>query len=203
MINEKPAASKSPETGNPSSNSVSIKGSTRRRFLGQVGAALTGGVVLGKAAVASAQYTTPTIGDGITPPPGVTDERVLRSFLLRVEAATREALIPIPPHTTNGDEERYQDKSGSYSKGLLQDGIGLVNLEAYASYKTALKSGKFEDFENIIIGGTRTQNGPLGAYAFALEGTDDVQFGDAPSPDNQINPIVVPPAPALASEAYG
>ena len=46
-------------------------------------------------------------------------------------------------------------------------------------------------------------NGPLGGRAFALEGSDDVQFGDAPSPANQINQVVVPPAPALASEAYG
>ena len=76
-------------------------------------------------------------------------------------------------------------------------------LNAYASFKKALNSGRFEDWENIIIGGTRTQNGPMGSYAFALEGSDDVQFGNAPSPANQINQIVVPPAPALASDAYG
>ena len=39
-------------------------------------------------------------------------------------------------------------------------------------------------------------NGPLGGRAFALEGSDDVQFGNAPSPANQINQVVVPPAPA-------
>jgi len=132
-----------------------------------------------------------------------TEPRVRQSYLLRKAAATAESRIPVPPHTTNGDEQRYFDKSGSYSKGLLQDGIGLVNLNAYQSFKTALNSGRFEDFENIIIGGTRTQNGALGAYAFALEGTDPVQFGDAPSPANQVDQVVVPPAPALASEAYG
>ena len=36
-----------------------------------------------------------------------------------------------------------------------------------------------------------------------MEGTDAVQFGNAPCPDNQINQIVVPPAPAVASAAYG
>ena len=41
------------------------------------------------------------------------------------------------------------------------------------------------------------------AALLALEGSDDVQFGDAPSPANQMNQIVVPPAPALASETYG
>lgn len=176
------------------------KGSSRRKFLTQVGAALAGGAVLSKVNPASAQANA---GDGVTPPAGVSDQRVLQSFALRVAAATQEARIPVPPHTTNGDEQRYRDKSGTYSKGLLQDGIGLVNPAAYKSFKHALNTGRFEDFENIIIGGTRKQNGPMGSYAFALEGSDDVQFGDAPSPANQINQIVVPPAPALASEEYG
>ena len=46
-------------------------------------------------------------------------------------------------------------------------------------------------------------NGPLAGNAFSLEGCDDVQFGNAPSPANQIRQVVVPPAPALASAAYG
>ena len=53
------------------------------------------------------------------------------------------------------------------------------------------------------MGGTRTLNGPLGGNAFSLEGCDAVQFGNAPSPANQENAVVVPPAPALASAAYG
>ena len=125
------------------------------------------------------------------------DERV------RMFAAVKEAVIPVPPHTTNGDEERYSDKSGTYSKGLLQDGIGLVNLAAYRSLRRAINTGRFEDWENIITGGTRTENGPMGSYAFTLEGTDNGQFGDATSPANQILQIVVAPAPALASETYG
>jgi hypothetical protein len=128
---------------------------------------------------------------------------VQQAYQIRKGTALAEARIAVPPHTTNGDEELYADKSGTYSKGLLQDGIGLVNAEAFLRFRRAINSGKFEDFENLIIGGTRTQNGPMGSYAFALEGTDDVQFGNAPSPANQINQIVVPPAPALASEAYG
>ena len=79
----------------------------------------------------------------------------------------------------------------------------MVNLAAFQSFRNAINSGKFEDFENVITGGPRTQNGPLGGRAFALEGSDPVQFGNATSPANQINQIVVPPAPALASETYG
>ena len=136
-------------------------------------------------------------------PSGISNKRVLRSYENRVNAATQEALIPVPPHTTNGDEARYPDKSGTYSKGLLQDGYGRVNLNAFHTFKTALHSGKPSDFEKIILGGTRTQNGPQGALAFGLEGTDAVQFGNASSPNHQEHVVIVPPAPAVASAAYG
>jgi hypothetical protein len=176
---------------------------SRRKFLGQVGAALAGGAVLGRAAIASGQNYNPAIGDGISSPakPPPKDPRVKQSLTMRTTAATLESQIPVPPHTTNGDEQLYPDKSGTYSKGILQDGIGLVNRAAFQSFRNAINSGTFQAFENVITGGPRTQNGPLGGRAFALEGSDPVQFGNATSPANQINQVVVPPPPAHASEA--
>ena len=53
-MNEKNAVANVIETGKPSGNNAA-KGSSRRKFLGQIGAALAGGAVLGKAAIASAQ----------------------------------------------------------------------------------------------------------------------------------------------------
>jgi len=192
------------ETAEPrSAQQRTDHGPSRRKFLSQVSAALAGGALFAKTGKAAAQSYNPALGDGIAPPDGVTDNRVLQSFTLRVKTAAKEAAVPVPPHTHNGDDERYSDKSGTYTKCLLQDGIGLVNLTAYRSLKRALKSGRFEDWENIVTGGTRTENGPMGSYAFTLEGTDNGQFGDAPSPANQILQIVVPPAPPLASETYG
>ena len=129
---------------------------SRRRFLGQVGAALAGGAVLGKLPQAAAQSLNPRTGEGTQS--SAAGSRVQQAYQVRVQAATQEAQIPTARHTTNGDENRYFDKSGSYSKGLLQDGIGLVNLNAWASFKTALKSGNFSDFENMVMGGTRTMN---------------------------------------------
>jgi hypothetical protein len=178
-------------------------GPSRRKFLSQVGAALAGGAVFGKAAMASAQSYNPAIGDGVTSLPNGTDPRIQASFKIRMDAAQNEKHIPVPPHTTNGDEQLYPDKSGTYTKGVLQDGICLVNLAAFQTFRNAINTGTFAAFESVITGGPRTQNGPLGGRAFALEGSDDVQFGNATSPDNQVNKIVVPPAPALASEAYG
>ncbi|HEU0207360.1 MAG TPA: vanadium-dependent haloperoxidase [Candidatus Udaeobacter sp.] len=190
------------ETGTSSINNAAKRGS-RRKFLGLMGAALTGGMTLGKASFASAQSDASDTIDGVQLPDTAMDTRVKKSFSIRVRTATKEAHIPVPPHTTNGDEERYDDKSGTYTKGILQDGIGLVNANAYRTFKRALNSGRGADFENIIVGGTRTLNGPQGGLAFALEGTDAVQFGNASSPANQENGIVVAPAPAVASDAYG
>ena len=198
-MNENNGVVNADETGKPSANNA-VKAPSRRKFLGQVGAALTGGALLGKPILAAAQSSDASFGDGIRPP---VSPRVRRCFAIRLATAQQEARIPVPPHTTNGDEERYRDKCGTYTKGILQDGIGLVNLNAFQTFKRALNSGEPADFENILMGGTRTLNGPQGGLAFGLEGCDAVQFGNAPCPDNQENAIIVPPSPALASAAYG
>ena len=172
---------------------------TRRKFMGKIG-----GAAAATAAIAlSPALDSPSTRAEAQTPAGVSDPRVLKSFALRVGTATADALVPVPPHTTNGDEARYADHSASYSKGLLQDDIGVVNPAAWASFKTALKSGRNSDFEAIIIGGTRTQNGPQGSYAFDMEGLDSVQFGNAPSPGDPTGLPVVPPFDQIISPEYG
>jgi hypothetical protein len=115
--------------------------------------------------------------------------RVPRSFALRIQAAGHDAFVALPAQTDNGDEALYPDKSGTYTKGILQNGVGLVDLAAYQAFKKALSSGQPADFEAIPLGGPRTLNGPQGGLAFDLECLDWSQFS-------------VPPAPALASEEY-
>ena len=92
-MNEKNTVADVTETGNPSTNNAA-KGSSRRKFLGQVGAALTGGVLLGKASLASAQSDASGTADGVRLPGGVIDPRVKKSFAIRVGTSTKEALIP-------------------------------------------------------------------------------------------------------------
>ena len=96
----------------------------------------------------------------------------------------------------NGDEGRYADKSGTYTKGIRQAGIGLVDLTAYETFIKALSSGDPADFEAIKVGGTGvpgmdyfTQNDPQGGLAFNLDCPDSTQFKS-------------PQAPAVASEEY-
>lgn len=179
-------------------------GLNRRKFLGQAGAAAT--LAAGALARPPLAFAQSAINHSACSPqaaPSAAAQRVWQSYQARVAAATRQAAIPVPPHTTNGDESRYPDKSGTYSKGLLQDGYGRVNLRAFNTLRAALNSGHPADFERIIMGGTRTLNGPQGALAFGMEGTDGAQFGNAPSPANQERAVVVPPPPAVASAAYG
>ena len=117
------------------------------------------------------------------------NHRVPRSFACRIQAAGHDAFVPPPAQVDNGDEALYPDKSGTYTKGIQQTGVGLVDLAAYQTFIKALKSGDPADFENIVLGGPRTLNGPQGGLPFDLECVDCSQFG-------------VPPAPALASEDY-
>ena len=169
---------------NPDSSSRS-----RRTFLRTVrGAAMAAATasaiglepLLGqKDSIASAQQNAPT-GAG----------RANDAAEIRVKAALRERAVNIPNHPTNHDISRYPDLANTYSKCLPHDAFGRVDLNAFSTFLTALNSGDPGDFEKIIVGGTRTLNGPQGGFAFDLEGTDAYQFG-AP---------LVPAAPALASD---
>src|SRR5271165_1161876 len=118
-----------------------------------------------------------------------TSNRVLRQLALRVETAAQDAFVPAPPQIDNGDEARYSDKCGTYTKCVLQDGIGRVNLAAFRTFRHALNTGNPADFNAMVLGGPRTQNGPQGGLAFELDCLDNSQFTS-------------PPAPALASELY-
>jgi hypothetical protein len=178
-------------------------GSSRRAFLGHLGGAAAATVAASTLLGPLAKSAEAVEGErgGEIAIQGVV--RANNAKAARVNAANRERAVALPPHTTNGDEQLYQDRSASYSKGLLQSTFGVVNPSAWQSFKKAIASGSATDWNNIVIGGTRTQNGPQGAYAFTLEGTDSGAFGNAPSPENQQNLVVVPPFAAVASADYG
>ncbi|MEO8990481.1 MAG: vanadium-dependent haloperoxidase [Acidobacteriaceae bacterium] len=172
----------------------------RRKFLGRAGAALAATTI---APIAMSGQPSPSGGQGQQTQPVSGNSRVLQAFELRVGLATAQALLPVSAHQTNGDQQTYPDGSATYTKVIRQDSIGLVNPTAYASFTKALNSGRPQDFENIIIGGTRTLNGPQGGLAFTLEGADSHTFGSQPSPGNQENLPVVPAPPSINSPAWG
>ncbi len=167
------------------------EGPNRRHFLGQIGgvaATLAAGALTASSA-ASAQ--SPGSSDtGVAVAAGVTNKRVIEAFHLRVREAMQDALVPAAKNVNNGDDAYYPNKGGTYTKGLPHDSFGRVDLTAYGTFKTALASGEFSDFENIIMGGTRKLNGPQGGLAFDLDALDNAQFGQ---PE-------VPPAPLIAGD---
>src|SRR5436190_23076328 len=89
-MNEKNGVANGKETGKPPGNNT-VKAPSRRKFLGQVGAALTGGALLGKPFLASAQSSDASFGDGIRTP---SSPRVRRCFAISLPTANQEARIP-------------------------------------------------------------------------------------------------------------
>ncbi len=164
-------------TGCPDKNLVL----DRRSFLG----------VLGTGAVACLAGL-PSVAKGAGSPldgeigPLTEPRRAQESLQIRETAAMDEAKNSLTPHPVNGDETLYPDKIGNYSKGLLHDSYGEVNLSSYRSLIHALTTGHPSDFENIILGGNVKLVDPQAGLAFDLEGADS-------------HKLAAPPAPALAS----
>jgi hypothetical protein len=164
------------------------KNSNRRQFLGQVGVAAS--IAAGTLAAPSVTSAQSAASSAPATPSGVNNSRIAQAFQLRVTEAVSDALVPAATNVNNGDDARYADKGGTYTKGLEHDQFGRVVPSSYNSFKKALSSGKFSQFEQILLGGTRTLNGPQGGLAFDLEALDNVQFGQPQ----------VPPAPGIASD---
>lgn len=106
------------------------------------------------------------------------DARAFQAFKLRIDAALRNLLEPLPKHSHNTDEADLPAYINSFSKGLPHDAFGVVEQDAYRKYLKALQSGKSGDFEKIPKGlkdGLGLRN-PLAAYSFLLEGKDPHAF---------------------------
>ena len=113
------------------------------------------------------------------------------AFNYRTKEAQAEKVSP-PIAADNGDFALYTDHSGTWSKTLQHDNLGIVNATSFNSFVTALTNGDFADFQNILVGnpgGTNANaqlNGPQTAFAYDLEGLDS-------------HATVLDPAPTTAS----
>ncbi|MFQ4143579.1 vanadium-dependent haloperoxidase [Chlorogloeopsis sp. ULAP02] len=105
-----------------------------------------------------------------------------KAFQVRLEAARANQQIEIPPHPTNGDEERYSNKIATDTRGLPHNQQGEVDLKAYDSLIRALTTQNPDDYENIILGGARKLVNPQGPLAISLEGINASQVGIPPAP---------------------
>lgn len=183
--NETNTEGTSPERVN--SDSVLVQQSTRaemranrRSFLtgiGALAAAAVGGVSLGP--LVQPVSAGDDAGDG--------DWRASESLDLRVDAAQEERAVRTPIQVANGDEARYPNFIGNFTKGLPHGPTGEVEQGAYLALLEAIEEGTSEAFERVPLGGTVKLVNPLAGVAFDLEGTDSHKFA-------------IPASPALASE---
>src|SRR5271166_635289 len=167
-----------------------VSSPSRGKFMGTIGgvaaaAAVTAAVPLeplfeGKDAEAEAAVA-----------PYKSNTRANDSWNYRKNTAQNEKInVGVLPD--NGDSQRFTDFSGNWSKCLQHDALGIPNRASWLSLTYALQTGRFSDFENILVGNpvgtafTSTLNGPQGALAFDLEGLDS-------------HATVIPPAPSVAS----
>jgi len=148
------------------------------------------------AAVASAVSLEPFLGDANTVAEAeasgnnISKNRMNDCFNYRKKTAIAER-INVGPQPDNGDAARFTDFSGSYSKALSHDSLGVPNAAALLSLKNAFATGNATDFAHILVGspgggGNSKLNGPQGALAFDLEGLDS-------------HCTVIPPAPSVTS----
>jgi hypothetical protein len=160
----------------------------RRGFLGQAGASFAS---LAAGAVAPSLLLTalPAAAQGSVVAADAYDENFRqRALALRTGLAKANAEVPVPPHPTNGDEDRYPNRIGSDSRALPHNARGEVDPAAWKLATAAFASREPADFEKIPLGGTRKLLNPVGTLAVSLDGLNAGQFS-------------LPPAPALASGA--
>jgi hypothetical protein len=162
---------------------------SRRKFLGNISGVAAAAVTAGTIGLEPLLGGKQSVADASVVPYG-SEGREDKSFRYRVSTANAEK-IDVGQQPDNGDAARFTDFSGSYSKVSLHDTLGVPNAASWLSLKHALKSGKFEDFEAIIVGtpgggANSKHNGPQGALAFDLEGLDS-------------HATVLPPAPSVTS----
>ena len=188
MTEPKSLVSTPPASNHSAAEQPSLS-SSRRKFLGNVSGVAVAAVTAGAIGLEPLLGGKESVADASVVPYS-SEGREDKSFNYRVRTANAEK-INVGQQPDNGDATRFTDFSGSYSKASLHDALGVPNAASWLSLKHALKTGDFQDFENIIVGtpggGPNSKhNGPQGALALDLEGLDS-------------HATVIPPAPSLTS----
>jgi membrane-associated phospholipid phosphatase len=100
-----------------------------------------------------------------------------------VRAASQYVTAGIPENRNNGDEDRYSNKIGNFTKGLHHNSVGEVDVNAYQRLLDALQSGSPAAFENIPLGCSRKFTNPQAGLAFDTEGFDSQLLEIGPAPE--------------------
>ncbi len=156
-------------------------GSSRRTFLSQMGGTAAATIALGAVGTGPMAKEASAAQNGAhelaqSTGSAAARARLLRCFANRVNAAQMDLNLPIPNQISNGDEARYANRIGNYSKGLVHNSIGEVDTGSYASLLRAVNSGTSGMFEQIQMGGSSKLINPQSGLAFDLECADSHQL---------------------------
>jgi hypothetical protein len=172
---------------------------TRRRFFGQV-RNLAAAAGVGALAPATTELSA-------APAPGPVFQNDLngrskQALEIRQQAALQQAQVDPGPQQDNGDEARYSNRIGNFSKGLPHNARGEVDSGAYQALLDALAGDDPALFEAIPMGSRYLQRqrklvNPQAARAFDMEGRDSHQFAFPAAPQ-----VASPAAAAEAVEIY-
>jgi hypothetical protein len=188
-----------PQTTHEETTDSSKPVSSRRKFLGRVGAATIAAGVVSQTALAQfpapGGSKQPICNDPAFPfgvePADKAANRYMKSYKCRLEAAKLAQSRPLVYHVNNGDEARYPNKIASFTKSLPHNQIGEVDPVAYATLVRARETRDPKLFEQIRLGSQRKLTSPQAGLAMDLEGPDS-------------HHVTLPPAPAFSSaEAAG
>ncbi|HYE74767.1 MAG TPA: phosphoesterase, partial [Blastocatellia bacterium] len=146
-----------------------------------IAASTTGSSVLAQGKGITRNCDDPSLYFGIEPAAHVAN-RYMKAYKCRVDAAkmARERRLVI--HQNNGDEDRYLNKIGSFTKSLPHNQLGEVDLSAYATLAYARRTQNPADFENIQLGLGRKLTSPQAGLAMDLEGPDSHHVTMPPAP---------------------
>ncbi len=143
----------------------------RRSFLKKIGGAAAAAGTAGiPALVSGAAAQTSNARKKV--PEKIIGSRANTAYQLRVDAAQRYLSLPPNQHPNNGDETRYPNFIGNFSKSLPHNNLGEVDVAAYNALLTACTSGDPNDYALIPMGGTVKLVNPQAANAFQMEGAD-------------------------------
>jgi len=117
-------------------------------------------------------------------------KRQQQVYLLRKQVANFYHRQPLPDQANNGDDERYPERLGSFSKGMPHNSLGEVDQDVYETYLRAIDTGDRDLFDTITTPGNIT-----------LRNIENIWSIDYLGPDS--HSLNLPPAPAIASAEHG
>jgi hypothetical protein len=165
---------------------------SRRKFLGHVGVAGAATLAAGVVGVEPLLQPGSSSAQAASAGPQNTGQRRTQAKQLRDRATQDEFSLSPQTHVDNGDETRYPNRIGNFSRTLKHDPLtGEVDPAAYNALIAALSSGNNADFDALAINGhfgcpdqshQRRLVNPMAGYAFDLQGADSHVPAIRPAP---------------------